>query len=146
MNHAKMVIEKEAPEEYGYDRIRYHLCKSSIADQKLSDIGLSVPDLTLFYGEHRDEKELRALIAGQDKGLAADDVPWPQAPPERCSSLLPRCCRPATISSSRSQTTPPTSRRPRRSAAPSAMSISISTAASRSTSDASRQPCGRTRS
>ncbi|TGV62033.1 aminotransferase class I/II-fold pyridoxal phosphate-dependent enzyme, partial [Mesorhizobium sp. M00.F.Ca.ET.149.01.1.1] len=46
----------------------------SIADQKLSDIGLSLPDLTLFYGEHRGEKELRALIAAQDKGLSADDV------------------------------------------------------------------------
>ncbi|MER8852645.1 hypothetical protein NKH94_13700 [Mesorhizobium australicum] len=42
-----MVIEKEAPEEYGYDRIRYNLSESSIADQKLSDIGLSLPDLTL---------------------------------------------------------------------------------------------------
>ncbi|RWG82264.1 aminotransferase class I/II-fold pyridoxal phosphate-dependent enzyme [Mesorhizobium sp.] len=74
MNYARMVIEKEAPEEYGYDRIRFNLSESSIADQKLSDIGLSLPDLTLFYGEHRGEKELRALIAAQDKGLSVDDV------------------------------------------------------------------------
>ncbi|RWB11608.1 MAG: pyridoxal phosphate-dependent aminotransferase [Mesorhizobium sp.] len=74
MNYARMVIEKEAPEEYGYDRIRYNLSESSIADQKLSDIGLSLPDLTLFYGEHRGEKELRALIAAQDNGLSPDDV------------------------------------------------------------------------
>ncbi|TIU73508.1 MAG: pyridoxal phosphate-dependent aminotransferase, partial [Mesorhizobium sp.] len=53
MNYARMLIEKEAPEEYGYDRIRYNLSESSIADQKLSDIGLTLPDLTLFYGEHR---------------------------------------------------------------------------------------------
>ncbi len=41
MNYTRMVIEKEAPEEYGYDRIRHNLSESSIADQKLSDIGLS---------------------------------------------------------------------------------------------------------
>ena len=29
MNYARMVIEKEAPEEYGYDRIRYNLSESS---------------------------------------------------------------------------------------------------------------------
>ncbi|RWD42212.1 MAG: aminotransferase class I/II-fold pyridoxal phosphate-dependent enzyme, partial [Mesorhizobium sp.] len=74
MNYARMVIEKGAPEEYGYDRIRYNLSESSIADRKLSDIGLSLPDLTLFYGEHRGEKGLRALIAAQDGGLSADDV------------------------------------------------------------------------
>ncbi|WP_457150195.1 aminotransferase class I/II-fold pyridoxal phosphate-dependent enzyme [Mesorhizobium sp. P5_C1] len=74
MNYTRMVIEKEAPEEYGYDRIRYNLSESSIADQKLSDIGLSLPDLTLFYGEHRGDKELRALIAAQDAGVLPDDV------------------------------------------------------------------------
>ena len=81
MNYARMVIEKEAPEEYGYDRIRFNLSESSIADQKLSDIGLSLPDLTLFYGEHRGEKELRALIAedfhaiySMDDLLAAVDL------------------------------------------------------------------------
>lgn len=73
MNYTRMVIEKEAPEEYGYDRIRYNLSESSIADQKLSDIGLSLPDLTLFYGEHRGDKELRALIAAQD-AVSPDDV------------------------------------------------------------------------
>src|SRR5882757_11314380 len=74
MNYARMVIEKEAPEEYGYDRIRYNLSESSIADQKLSDIGLNLPDLTLFYGEHRGERALRTLIAEQDAGLSPDDV------------------------------------------------------------------------
>ena len=74
MNYTRMVIEKEAPEEYGYDRIRYNLSESSIADQKLSDIDLSLPDLTLFYGEHRGDKALRALIAMQDTGVSPDDV------------------------------------------------------------------------
>ena len=48
MNYTRMVIETELPEEYGYDRIRYNLSESSISDQKLSDIGLNLPDLTLF--------------------------------------------------------------------------------------------------
>ncbi|RUV18608.1 aminotransferase class I/II-fold pyridoxal phosphate-dependent enzyme [Mesorhizobium sp. M7A.F.Ca.MR.245.00.0.0] len=74
MNYTRMVIEKEAPEEYGYDRIRYNLSESSIADQKLSDIGLSLPDLTLFYGEHRGDNQLRALISAQDAGISPDDV------------------------------------------------------------------------
>ncbi len=69
-----MVIEKESPEEYGYGNIRYNLSESSIADQKLSDLGVSLPDLTLFYGEHRGERPLRELIAAQDGGLTADDV------------------------------------------------------------------------
>jgi aspartate/methionine/tyrosine aminotransferase len=74
MNYARMVIETESPEEYGYDRIRYNLSESSIADQKLSDLGLALPDLTLFYGEHRGERPLRELIAGQDAGLSPDHV------------------------------------------------------------------------
>lgn len=74
MHYTRMIIEKEAPEEYGYDRIRYNLSESSIADQKLSDTGLSLPDVTLFYGEHRGDKALRALIAAQDNGISSDDV------------------------------------------------------------------------
>lgn len=74
MNYARMVIETESPEEYGYDRIRYNLSESSIADQKLSDLGIDLPDLTLFYGEHRGERRLRELIAAQDAGLSPDDV------------------------------------------------------------------------
>lgn len=73
MKYARMVIEKEAPEEYGYDRIRYNLSESSIADQKLSDIGLSLPDLTLLYGEHRGDRALRDLIAAES-GVGSDDV------------------------------------------------------------------------
>lgn len=74
MNYARMVIEKESPEEYGYGNIRYNLSESSISDQKLSDLGVALPDLTLFYGEHRGERPLRDLIASHDAGLSADDV------------------------------------------------------------------------
>jgi aspartate/methionine/tyrosine aminotransferase len=74
MDYARMVIEKESPEEYGYDRIRYNLSESSVRDRKLSDFKLTVPDLLLPYGEHRGDPELRALVAAQSKGLAANDV------------------------------------------------------------------------
>lgn len=74
MNYARMAIEKESPEEYGYGRIRFNLSESSIADRRLSEIGVSIPDLTLLYGEHRGDAELRSLVAGLDEGIAADDV------------------------------------------------------------------------
>jgi aspartate/methionine/tyrosine aminotransferase len=69
-----MIMEKESPEEYGYDRIRYNLSESSITDQKLSDIGVTIPDLTLIYGEHRGDRALRQLVADTEPGLAADHV------------------------------------------------------------------------
>jgi aspartate/methionine/tyrosine aminotransferase len=74
MKYSRMVIEKESPEEYGYGRIRYNLSESSIRDRKLSDIGATLPDLTLFYGEHRGEARLRELIALQAASLTADDI------------------------------------------------------------------------
>ncbi len=40
MRYARMLIEQESPEEYGYDLIRYNLSESSIADQRLSDLGV----------------------------------------------------------------------------------------------------------
>jgi aspartate/methionine/tyrosine aminotransferase len=69
-----MPIEVESPEEYGYGRIRNNLSESSIADRRLSDFGLQVPDLTLLYNEHRGSPALRAMIAADGQGLAADDV------------------------------------------------------------------------
>jgi len=74
VRYVRMPIEVESPEEYGYARIRYNLSESSVADRKLSDLGLAVPDLTLLYGEHRGRERLRALIAAQGCGLAQDDV------------------------------------------------------------------------
>lgn len=69
-----MPIEVESPEEYGYARIRYNLSESSVADQKLSDLGLTVPDMALVYGEHRGRERLRELIAADGQGLQAGDV------------------------------------------------------------------------
>ncbi len=74
MRYVRMPIEVESPEEYGYARIRFNLSESSIADQKLSDLGLTIPDLPLLYGEHRGRIRLRELIAAEGQGLSPDDV------------------------------------------------------------------------
>lgn len=69
-----MPIEVESPEEYGYGAIRYNLSESSVADNRLSDLGLTVPDLTLLYTEHRGPEGLRAAIASEGEGLTPADV------------------------------------------------------------------------
>ncbi len=66
--------------------------------------------LTLFYGEHRGDKELRALIAAQDAGVSPDDVLVTAGAAVRCSSSRLRFCRRTIISSSSGPTTPPSSK------------------------------------
>ncbi|KAF7515761.1 hypothetical protein PCG10_002927 [Penicillium crustosum] len=73
MKYERMPIEIEAPEEYGYDKIKYNLSESSITDQTLESLGLQIPNLKLLYNEHRGETELRKLIA-EDAKVSADDV------------------------------------------------------------------------
>lgn len=74
MKYARMAIERESPEELGYGNIRYNLSESSIRDRRLSDFNIALPDLLLFYGEHRGDPELRALIASQADKLKPSDV------------------------------------------------------------------------
>lgn len=74
MRYVRMPIEVESPEEYGYGNIRYNLSESSIADQSLGSFGLSVPDLTLLYGEHRGSQRLRELIVTEAPSLSPEDV------------------------------------------------------------------------
>lgn len=74
MRYVRMPIEVESPEEYGYGNIRYNLSESSIVDQSLSSLGLSIPDLTLLYGEHRGSERLRDLVVAEAPGLSANDV------------------------------------------------------------------------
>lgn len=74
MRYVRMPIEIEAPEEYGYSKIRYNLSESSIADQSLATLGLTIPNLTLLYNEHRGSEALRSLIAADGAGLSAADV------------------------------------------------------------------------
>ncbi|KAM0247499.1 hypothetical protein ACHAQJ_009821 [Trichoderma viride] len=73
MKYERMAIEIESPEEYGYEKIKYNLSESSIADQSLDSLGLTIPNLTLLYNEHKGSTELREVIAA-DAGLSASDV------------------------------------------------------------------------
>jgi aspartate/methionine/tyrosine aminotransferase len=74
MRYVRMPIEVESPEEYGYGNIRYNLSESSIVDQSIGSLGLTIPDLTLLYGEHRGSERLRSLILEDTPGLGIDDV------------------------------------------------------------------------
>jgi len=74
MRYARMPIEVESPEEFGYGNIRFNLSESSIADQTIAGLGLSIPDLTLLYTEHRGSRRLRELILGDAADLGPDDV------------------------------------------------------------------------
>ena len=93
MNYTRMVIEKEAPEEYGYDRIRCNLSESSIADQKLSDIGLNAAGSYAFL---RRASRRRAIASTDRRGgcrASRRMMCWsPPVPPARCSSSRPRFC------------------------------------------------------
>lgn len=74
MKFARMKIEEESPEEYGYDRIKYNLTESSTTDKSLADLGVKIgDDLLLCYGDHLGKPELRALIAG-NYGAAPENV------------------------------------------------------------------------
>jgi len=67
MKYRRMPIEVESPEGLGYENIECNLAESSFADQKLSDLGISLEDLTLFYGDHRGKQALRDHISSEIK-------------------------------------------------------------------------------
>ena len=65
MKYRRMAIEVESPESLGYDKIECNLAESSFADQRLSDLGISIQGLTLFYGDHKGKSALREQIASE---------------------------------------------------------------------------------
>jgi aspartate/methionine/tyrosine aminotransferase len=75
-----MPIEVESPEQLGYDTITNNLSESSVADRRLSDLGLDLTSdggldqLLLCYGDHLGEPTLREAIAAGGEGVHADDV------------------------------------------------------------------------
>jgi aspartate/methionine/tyrosine aminotransferase len=73
MLYKRMPIEIEAPEGFGYENIDCNLSESSFTDQKLSDLGININDLTLLYGNHKGKPALRELLADEIH-LNADDV------------------------------------------------------------------------
>lgn len=74
MFYKRMPIEKESPEEIGYDSIQYNLSESSVADLTFGELNLSLQNLKLEYTSHRGKPELRKCIAAENDNLHADNV------------------------------------------------------------------------
>ncbi|MEA4906731.1 MAG: aminotransferase class I/II-fold pyridoxal phosphate-dependent enzyme [Anaerolineaceae bacterium] len=74
MKYRRMPIEKESPEQFGYDNIRCNLTESSVSDMALSTLGLDLSSLVLAYTDHLGKPALRELIAADGKGLSPQDV------------------------------------------------------------------------
>jgi len=81
VRYRRMPIEAESPEQFGYDRIRFNLAESSIADARLGDIanGVDLDGLVLNYGDHLGHPGLRALVAADAAGTADDVLVTPGA-------------------------------------------------------------------
>jgi aspartate/methionine/tyrosine aminotransferase len=63
MRYQRMPIEKESPEEVGYDSIHFNLAESSVTDLKFYELNLTLENLKLEYIAHRGNNELRKEIA-----------------------------------------------------------------------------------
>ncbi len=76
MRYRRMPIEVESPEELGYDTITNNLSESSVADRKLSDLGLDLDldELVLCYGDHLGDPLLRQSVAAQGAGIEPEHV------------------------------------------------------------------------
>jgi aspartate/methionine/tyrosine aminotransferase len=74
MLYKRMPIEKESPEEIGYDNIQYNLSESSVTDLKMGELNLSLNDLTLEYIGHRGQPRLRELIINGYNNLDKEHV------------------------------------------------------------------------
>ncbi|MGI8757157.1 MAG: pyridoxal phosphate-dependent aminotransferase, partial [Acidimicrobiales bacterium] len=63
-------------EELGYDTIANNLSESSVADRRLSDLGLDLDldSLVLGYGDHLGDQVLRESVAAAGEGLHPDHV------------------------------------------------------------------------
>ncbi|HSL96330.1 MAG TPA: aminotransferase class I/II-fold pyridoxal phosphate-dependent enzyme [Thermoleophilia bacterium] len=75
MKYVRMPIEVESPEEFGYDKIKYNLSESSVRDRTLSDVGIELGDMVLYYGEHMGHQGLMELIAQASSGPAGAAEP-----------------------------------------------------------------------
>ncbi|MCW3117072.1 MAG: transaminase protein [Chitinophagaceae bacterium] len=69
-----MSIEKESPEELGYDNIQYNLAESSVTDFVLKDLELRIQDLSLCYTDHKGKPALRELIVSGYNNLDKENV------------------------------------------------------------------------
>lgn len=74
MKYVRMPIEKEAPEQLGYDTIKYNLSESSVADRSVQDVIGDPANILLCYGDHYGDRDLRAAIATMGAGLSSEDI------------------------------------------------------------------------
>jgi len=74
MYYKRMPIEKESPEETGYDTILYNLAESSVSDLTFSELDIHLGDLKLEYIPHRGNAALRKMIAAEAGDLHENDV------------------------------------------------------------------------
>jgi aspartate/methionine/tyrosine aminotransferase len=74
MQYKRMPIEKESPEETGYDTILYNLAESSVTDLTFSELNVHLGDLKLEYIPHRGNTALRKMIATEAGNLHENNV------------------------------------------------------------------------
>jgi len=65
MLYKRMAIEKESPEEAGYDTIQYNLAESSVKDLRFKDLEVNLNDISLEYIPHRGHVGLRQLLVAE---------------------------------------------------------------------------------
>jgi len=75
MKFERMIMEAEAPDLLGHDYFRYNLAESSVRDRSLGELGIDFGDMTLPYGHHFGQAELRSEIAQMSADtLSAEDI------------------------------------------------------------------------
>jgi aspartate/methionine/tyrosine aminotransferase len=74
MLYKRMPIEKESPEEKGYDTILHNLAESSVSDLTFNELNVQLGDLKLEYIPHRGHGMLRQMIAAEAGDLHKDQV------------------------------------------------------------------------
>jgi aspartate/methionine/tyrosine aminotransferase len=74
MLYKRMPIEKESPEEMGYDNILFNLAESSVTDLTFGELNIQLNELKLEYIPHRGNVHLRQMLASEAGGLHPDQV------------------------------------------------------------------------
>jgi aspartate/methionine/tyrosine aminotransferase len=74
MKYVRMAIEKESPEQLGYDKIKFNLTESSVRDRSIHDLKMDVNDILLCYGDHIGNPALRDIISAEGEKLKTENV------------------------------------------------------------------------
>ncbi|MBO9199341.1 MULTISPECIES: aminotransferase class I/II-fold pyridoxal phosphate-dependent enzyme [Niastella] len=74
MLYKRMPIEKESPEERGYDKVLFNMAESSVSDLTFGELGLQLNELKLEYIPHRGNPQLRQMLASEAGVLHPDQV------------------------------------------------------------------------